>query len=85
MGDESTVTLGIPRLTEAWQKYALEIKYKKGSEIPPDFLNPNVIITLLIFNGNWKIAQIVKFLSYTCNSGKHTNAIDWKFLKAVSG
>ena len=45
------------RLTEAWTKYDFDIKYKKGSEIPADFLSCNAVEAIDIFDDNWKLAQ----------------------------
>ena len=45
------------RLTEAWQKYEFDIKYKKGSEMPADFLSRNAVEAVGIFDDNWKLAQ----------------------------
>ena len=45
------------RLTEAWQKYEFDIKCKKGSEMPADFLSQKTIDAVEIFDDNWKNAQ----------------------------
>ena len=45
------------RLTEAFLKYNFEIKYKKGSEMPADFLSRNAIDAVSPFDDNWKTAQ----------------------------
>ena len=45
------------RLTESFNKYDFEIKYKKGSEMPADFLSRNVVDAVGIFEDNWKAEQ----------------------------
>ena len=45
------------KLTEVWQKYKFDIKYKKGSKIPADFLSPNAVEAVGIFDDNWILAQ----------------------------
>ena len=45
------------RLTEAFLKYNFDIKYKKGSEMPADFLSRNAIDAVGIFDQNWITAQ----------------------------
>ena len=45
------------RLTKAWTKYNFDIKYKKDSEMPADFLSRNAVEAVGIFDDNWKIAQ----------------------------
>jgi hypothetical protein len=47
----------INRLTEAFLKYNFVIQYKKGSEMPTDFLSRNAIDALGIFSDNWKLKQ----------------------------
>ena len=45
------------RLTEAFLRYNFDIKYKKGSEMPADFLGRNAIDAVGIFDQNWIAAQ----------------------------
>ena len=45
------------RLTEAFLKYNFEIKYKKGSEMPADFLSRNAVEAIGPFDDNWTAAQ----------------------------
>ena len=45
------------RLTKAWTKYNFDIKYKKGSEMPADFLSCNAVEVVGIFDDNWNMAQ----------------------------
>ena len=45
------------RLTEAFLRYNFDIKYKKGSEMPADFLSRNAIDAVGIFDQNWIAAQ----------------------------
>ena len=44
-------------LTEAWTKYDFDIKYKKGSEMPADFISRNAVDPVGIFDDNWKMAK----------------------------
>ena len=45
------------RLTEAFLRYNFDIKYKKGSEMPADFLSRNAIDAVGSFDQNWIAAQ----------------------------
>ena len=57
------------RLTEARKKYKFDIKYKKSSKMPADFLSQNAVNAVGIFDDNWKIdykkMSIIKFGSNT--------------------
>ena len=45
------------RLTEAFLKYNVVIKYKKLNEMPANFLSRNAIDAVGIFSDNWKLKQ----------------------------
>jgi hypothetical protein len=45
------------RLTEAFLKSNFVIKYKKGSEMPADFLSQNANDAVGLFSDQWKLAQ----------------------------
>jgi hypothetical protein len=57
------------RLTEAFLKYNFMIKYKKGSEMPSDFLSRNAIDAMRIFSDDWKLKQEQDEF---CRSNKNT-------------
>ena len=45
------------RQTEAWTKYDFDIKYKKGCEMPADFLSHKAVEAVGISGDKWTLAQ----------------------------